>query len=190
MDILTLISYNRCTRVILIACNWSSPLCTTWFCRALVHLSRRECRWCARTEHNRCAARHGECARHGFAVVVPFLAMCGSLLLRAHFIIRLVQCPSNPWCVITNIPRGGGGGLGVAPCVPSSPVGYTLLQILVYVVWIQLTYVLSCYMPAKTRLVTGHGTNCGIYQSLNTELHNILYSLHSNHSVLYHGHFT
>ena len=35
----------------------------------------------------KCPASNGKCARHRFAIVVALLAVSGSLLLRAHFII-------------------------------------------------------------------------------------------------------
>ena len=77
-------------------------------------------------------ASNGKSARHGLAVVVPFLVVCGSLLLRApHHTPRTVLV--EPIMHNRQYPEGG-GGLCVVPCVASSPVGYTPRQILVYVV--------------------------------------------------------
>ena len=37
-----------------------------------------------------------ECARNGFAIIIPFLTVSGSLLLCAHLVICLIQRLSNP----------------------------------------------------------------------------------------------
>ena len=72
-------------------------------------------------------APNGECARYGFAVVIPFLTVCGPLLLRAH-LYSACHTPHTPHTVLVepmkrNLPHLEGVGLGAVPCVPSSPVG-------------------------------------------------------------------